>query len=135
MARVDFDYEKANNIVVTPLQKKLATIGFQIERSMKQYCPVSSGRLRASISTNWTNSGLSTGKVDGEAETDDGVGNPGGDPKKEFKVVIGTNVFYAPFIEFGTSKMGATPFMRYSFEKYRPVIVKILAEGRIGRAR
>ena len=124
MARVQFDYEKANNIVVTPLKKKLVAIGFEIEREAKRLCPVDTGRLRASISTNWSNSGMSEGNVGSGAEVDDGVGNPGVEENK-FTVVVGTRVTYAPFVEFGTSRMGNTPFMRAAFEQFRDITNKL----------
>lgn len=124
MARVKFDYDKASDVVFSPLQKKLIGIGFLIEKKAKRFCPVDTGRLRASISTNWSNSGMGRGVVGNEAKEEDGIGNPRTD-KGKFVVVIGTNVKYAPFIEFGTSKMGNTPFMRAAFEQYRDIAKKL----------
>jgi len=53
---------------------------------------VDTGRLRASISTNWSGSGMDKGRVDAQALPDDGIGEPKGD---KFTVVVGTNVDYA----------------------------------------
>jgi len=67
------------------LKKKLKSIGFQIEREAKKNAPVDTGRLRASITTDVTmNQGLPMVKV-------------------------GTNVEYAPYIEFGTQPHVITP--------------------------
>jgi phage gpG-like protein len=84
---------------------------------------VDSGRLRASMSVNWTKSGMSKGKVDSKALEEDGVGNPGGTFLSliggKFTVVVGTNVNYAPYLEFGTSRIAARPFMRPVFDSFK----------------
>ncbi len=58
---------------------------------------VDTGRLRASISSNWTGSGMAKGKVKSPAKTEDGVGQP----TKELTGVVGTNVEYARRLELG----------------------------------
>ena len=69
--------------------KGLHMIGLQAERYAKEELTrqgaVDTGRLRASVLN--------------AIEGDDSV-------------VIGTNVEYAPYIEFGTSKMAARPYLR-----------------------
>ena len=161
MAKTVFDYDKINNIILSPLQKQLVAVGLKMEgdikRSMKRgtgriylkgknrnieyqasapgFPPaVDTGRLRASISTNWTESGMSRGKVDSAAQVGDGIGDPGGNvlkAKGRFKVVVGTNVIYGPMLEFGTRRMSARPFIRPIFDLYKPTISKLLAEGGI----
>ena len=81
--------------------------GFKIESYAKELVPVDTGRLRASISTNWSGSSMDRGKVSGSAKPDDGVGRPQGKPG--LSVVVGTNVKYARRIEHGfmkTDKLG-----------------------------
>lgn len=63
--------------------------GIDCAADAKQHCPVDTGRLRSSIQY-----------------------VPG---KMECKV--GTNVSYGPFVELGTSKMGARPFLFPAFVK------------------
>jgi hypothetical protein len=75
--------------------------GFQIEQTAKGLCPVNFGRLMNSISTNWSGSGLAEGKIGGKAQSGDGVKQPSGD--KGMVAVVGTNVKYGPYVEFGTS--------------------------------
>jgi HK97 gp10 family phage protein len=123
-------------------KKQLLAVGFQIERDAKLLCTelgvVDTGRLRASISTNWTNSGMERGKtatytggskneygkqMEKADSVSDGVGNPSQQGDR-FEVVVGTNVYYAPFHEFGTSKMGSRPFLRPAFEKNKALINK-----------
>lgn len=69
-----------------------------IEEAAKLACPVDTGNLRRSINTSMptvTPSGASTS--------------------------VGTNVYYAPFVEFGTRNMQAQPFMGPALEKARAV--------------
>lgn len=54
------------------------------EAEAKQDCPVDTGNLRASIHTN----------------------------RGDLTNTVGTDVEYAPYVEYGTYKMGAQPFMQ-----------------------
>lgn len=65
----------------------LVKVGLQVQSKARSLCPVDTGRLRSSIVM-----------VKGR----DGTG---------FYVEVGTNVSYARFVEFGTSKMRARPFL------------------------
>jgi HK97 gp10 family phage protein len=128
--KMKWNAEAVKRKAIERAQKGLIAVGFQIERDAKQMCPVDSGRLRASISTNWTGSGMERGRTDAFTSgneyqkqmesvdaSQDGIGNPEKKGNDNFTVVIGTNVAYAWFIEFGTSMMGNTPFLRAAFEK------------------
>jgi HK97 gp10 family phage protein len=75
------------NIDLTPA---LTEATRKVQRTAKDLAPVRSGRLRASIST----------KVD----------------RKKQIGIVGTNVEYAPFLEFGTRKMKAQPFLNPALE-------------------
>ena len=68
----------------------LEAIGLVAEGYAKENCPVDTGRLRNSISH----------------QADDGA------------VYIGTNVEYAPYVELGTSKMAARPYLRPAAENH-----------------
>jgi HK97 gp10 family phage protein len=70
------------------MAKELARRAVKVETSAKRLCPVDTGRLRSSIT--W------------ELGHDD-IG---------LLAIIGTNVEYAPYVEFGTSRMRAQPFLR-----------------------
>lgn len=81
-----------------------------IHNDAKYMCPVDTGRLRSSVSVNWSDSGMERGEVKGEVKvgksgkepkpltSEDGVGQP---PKElyGFYATVGTNVEYAPYVE------------------------------------
>jgi len=103
------DIEEAMGKLIEPIQKKMVAIGFLIEAEAKRNCPVDLGRLRASITTNWSKSELgirsgkqfSLGPGINVTASSDGVGEPKA-KENEFVVVIGSNVEYAPYPELGT---------------------------------
>ena len=92
---------------------------FLIQRDAKKVCPVISGRLKSSISSNWTGSGLARGEVQSPAKSDDGVGNPGEEKRGVFVGVTGTNVEYAEKIEMGGSRKVPQGYLRPAFDRYR----------------
>ncbi|WP_375374084.1 HK97-gp10 family putative phage morphogenesis protein [Hymenobacter aerilatus] len=64
-----------------------------IESDAKELAPVDTGRLRSSIHTEISSNGLSG--------------------------VVGTNVSYAPFVELGTTRQRAQPFLFPAYEANR----------------
>jgi len=85
---------------------------------------VDTGRLRASVSSNWHGSGMERGKVDSQAEPDDGIGQP----DKDLTGVVGTNVEYAGYLELGTVKMKPRPYLRPALEKNRSKILGLFRD-------
>jgi len=71
---------------------------FDIDRDAKKGAPVITTRLRSSIHPEFQRNGLGA--------------------------LVGTDVEYAAFVEFGTSKQEAQPYLRPAFEKHNPRIVK-----------
>ena len=69
------------------LVKWITTKSLQVERRAKELCPVDTGRLRSSI----------TSQIERDGATIVGV--------------VGTDVEYASFVEFGTQRMEAQPFL------------------------
>ena len=82
------------------LINKLILIGEFVEGEAKLRCPVDTGNLRDSIKYS----------ID----------------ENEPAVLIGTNVEYAPYVEFGTVKMQAQPYLRPAVIENREQIMKIL---------
>ena len=81
--------EKSIEKAIKAAEKELQLTALEIERDAKLNAPVDTGMLRASITS--TGSG------------------------SEYE--IGTNIEYAPFVEFGTKYMAAQPFLFPAFEK------------------
>ena len=78
--------------VARELEKK----AIKVVRESKRNAPVDTGRLRSSITYNM-------------------IDLPGQLPK----AVVGTNVDYAPFVEFGTEDMEAQPFLRPALNRLK----------------
>ena len=84
---------------------------------------VRTGRLRNSIA--WaTNENHAAVGIPHKAEDANPIENPETDA-----VYIGTNVEYAPYVEMGTSKMAARPFLRNAIANYGDDYKKIIEEG------
>ena len=87
--------------------KGLLLIGLQAEGYAAMKAPVDTGRLRASI----------THALD----------------EDEQAVYIGTNVEYAPYVEMGTSKTKAKPFLKPAASghkaEYKAILEATLREG------
>ena len=81
-------FESPSGEVAKDLQRR----ALQVDRAAKRNCPVDTGRLRSSITNE--------------------IGQDG----EGLVAVIGTNVEYAPYVELGTSKMAAQPFLLPALE-------------------
>lgn len=84
-------------------QDAVATTALQIESTAKELAPVDTGRLRASIGITFAPDRLSA--------------------------QVGSNVSYSPFIEFGTSRMRAQPFLAPAFEQHRTAFLANLKQA------
>ena len=96
---------------------------------------VDTGRLRASITYNWSGSGRGRAPIENPAGTSkpsDGVGEPSAG-RNEVVVVVGTNVWYGRDLELGTSKIKPRPFLRPALENNRAkiehTIQRVLSRG------
>lgn len=85
---MDFEFtdhsDEVEAALETAIAKGLEEVGLTAEGYAKKLCPVDTGRLRNSI----------THAVDGDT------------------AYIGTNVEYAPYVEMGTSRTRAQPFLK-----------------------
>ncbi len=86
--------------------EKALTKGAMVgEGHAKRYCPVDTGTLRRSITTQTH--------------------------KKNMRNVVvrcGTNIEYAPYQEFGTVRMAAQPFMRPAFFNHKRQIIRAISQ-------
>lgn len=85
------------------IERGLEKIGLTAEAYAKLECPVDTGRLRNSI----------THEVR--------IG--------EKAVYIGTNVEYAPYVELGTTRMAARPYLRPAAENHESEYKQFLIEA------
>lgn len=83
------EFDDFENAITEEIVTALMRGGMILEAEAKRRCPVDTGRLRASIWNDVERKGMTT-----------------------FVLSVGTNVEYAKFVEFGTSKMAAQPFLR-----------------------
>jgi len=94
-----YQFRKMNQI-----EDELRIGAFKIEGLAKDTVAVASGRLKSSITTD---------------DSDAAV----------LIIRVGTNVKYAPYVEFGTKRMAAQPYLYPAFFAYENEIVKAI--GRV----
>ena len=91
------------NALESAKKTALKAVGIEAERNVKGITPVDTGRLRTSITHEVVDSN---------------------------SVVIGTNVEYAPYVELGTSKQKAQPYLRpgisNNINSYKSIIEQYL---------
>jgi len=90
--KIDDNTKDVINAKNAAVEKALEMIGIQCENYAVDICPVDTGRLRASLTH--------------EVHTN------------EESVYVGTNVEYAPYVEFGTSKMAAQPYLKPAVDNH-----------------
>lgn len=99
--------EEAQKGIQRAIDRALEEIGLAAEGYAKRACPVDTGNLRNSI----------THAVEGSEDA----------------VYIGTNVEYAPYVEMGTRRTAAQPFLRPAATEhvstYRSILERSLEEG------
>lgn len=111
------EFDDLENALTEEIVTALMRGGMIIEADAKRRCPTDTGRLKASIwndveRIDTTTFRLSVG-ASGETKTTVGIKREKNWlGKSHAKYGVGTNVEYAKFVEFGTSKMAARPFLR-----------------------
>ena len=99
--------EEVSQGIVRAIDRALEEIGLAAEGYAKRACPVDTGNLRNSI-THAVESG-------------------------EDAVYVGTNVEYAPYVEMGTRRTAAQPFLRPAATEhgstYRGILRRNLSDG------
>lgn len=99
--------EEVSRGIVRAIDRALEEIGLAAEGYAKRACPVDTGNLRNSI----------THAVEGSEDA----------------VYVGTDVEYAPYVEMGTRRTAAQPFLRPAATEhgstYRSILKRNLEEG------
>lgn len=98
----------------------LAAIGVHMAGASKRLSPVDTGRLAGSITWATATRGA---RVSLAARAGDGVDSP----VRENVVHVGTNVSYAPFVEYGTRFQRAQSFLRRAFDTEHETVKQIVA--------
>ena len=105
------------------MEVALEKIGLVAERYAKNLCTVVTGRLRNSI-THATASYPGIGTYQDNAGNEFNDATADGTPEKN-AVYIGTNVEYAPYVELGTTRSKAQPYLKPAVvnhaEKYKKI--------------
>ena len=135
MAEVHSNRSEHDRRFERAVEKALRLVGGQGERIAKETITemgaVDTGLLRNSITfaigggpANATeyasDSGATTGAYEGEMPSDHGG---------DHTVYIGTNVYYAPYVEFGTRKMAARPFLSQGVMGSRHELEQVFQEA------
>ena len=112
-------------------------IGLIVEGQAKLLCAVDTGRLAASITTasfdkrsaeSKKTSSLAAGRIHRKPLPGDLI-DPPTDPNE---VLVGTPVFYGPYIEFGVNGKNGQPFLRPGFTLAKGEALTIMmVEGRL----
>ena len=95
------------------VEKALEMIGLKAEAYAKLLCPHDTGLLRNSITHAVSGQSPAIGSY--HADRGDGSGSYSGSMPNDFfdkAVYIGTNVEYAPYVEMGTQRTRAQPFIK-----------------------
>ena len=115
-AAIVSNFSKATKSTVQSTRVALEVIGQQGVTIVKQNTPVISGRLRGSFG--YTISGKVAGNENNETIKSS---------SKKDTVVIGTNVVYAPDVEF-LSQTGSKAFMQRSYNQLQQVVKAIMEQ-------
>lgn len=91
--------EMYEETVKDSLKAEVKKCGLAIEKDAKRACPVKTNTLRDSIITDLSNI-------------------------EKYECEVGTNVEYAPYVEYGTYKMKARPFLRLAYHKNAKKLVQ-----------
>lgn len=120
--------KKYQIIKTQAVKDRLKKQAFKVELAAKEMAPVLTGRLRASISTNWSGSNMNEGKTGAQAQSGDGIKRPDGPP--ELVYVVGTNVIYARVQEHGWPPRNITgrPYLFPAYFMYEGETILALAK-------
>ncbi len=121
---------KWDDAMLVAAQRGLIKAGILVEGQAVRLCPVGQypegtgrvgGRLKGSI-TYATKTMRS--HASGVAGGDDAVSTPA----DEYTVHVGTNVEYAPYVEYGTRRMRAQPYLRPALDTQKTNVELAYAE-------
>ena len=132
--------EECEEKVRTALQAAGVKAASNAREYVKQVGAIDTGLLRNSITYALdgesprikTYSGKDNSKTGSKGKSGSYSGSAPSSGKNNHTVYIGTNVEYAPYVELGTKKMNARPFLKPAMENhmddYRTIIKSVLSK-------
>lgn len=99
------------------------TVGFAIEREAKTVAPVDTGALRASIYTKTKAGGRAPAQWTGVVYVD----LP--EPHDQLEAIVGPSTEYSIYVELGTSRQAAQPYLTPAVESVARDIEHIIQPG------
>lgn len=113
----------SSQIVKWNKRKLIGEISGRVIQNMDLACQVVKGYAE-------TNAPVRTGKMKGKVAIETEVQAHGEAVEGRIGVLKDNDVFYARFVEMGTSKMAAHPFLRPALFNHTAEIVRIIQTGR-----
>jgi HK97 gp10 family phage protein len=107
-------------------ERSLEIIGLTAEKYAKGECRVDTGRLRNSITHALSGESTSFSYTDDNGKSyNGGISAP---DDGDSAVYVGTNVEYAPHVEYGTIKQKAQPFLRPAATEHSQTYKQIITD-------
>ena len=113
--------DKAVEAIDEAIESALYAAAVKIHGDAVMMAPVDTGNLRGSLS--FSVSGSQAEGVSTPASSADGVGSAPPDT-----AVVGSNAHYAPYVEYGTYKMAAQPFLEPALRDNHDNIQRLMKE-------
>ena len=104
LRRLAADLGKSGGAIGKKARQVLQKSAYDLEATAKALCPVDTGNLRSSISTEFTGSGAFS----------------------EMTAEIGPTALYGEYVEQGTGRMAPQPYMSPAADKIEPAFVKAM---------
>lgn len=121
MARIEWHPEEITEVIEKKAMNRLEKAAHVVAGKARQKCPVG---VDVNYSGKWGK------RTAGALKASIRVVRLKGDPKQNVRVYAGNReVFYARFVEYGTVKMKAKPFMRPSLNSSKSEIMGIMENG------
>jgi HK97 gp10 family phage protein len=108
------------------LERALVSGALLIQNEAKRQAPKLTGNLARSIHIG----GHEDMNPGGQGINTSGVGVPSPEiGETDAAVYVGTDVIYAPYVEFGTSRMSAQPYLRPAFDSQQSAAIREIGQA------
>ena len=128
---IESNKEEVLKAVDEAIQKGLEECGLLAEGFAKKVSAVDTGLMRNSVTHALSGVPFSHDYQDDAGEQSGSISGEIG-AKTDHEMYLGTNVEYAPYVEYGTTRMEAQPFIRPAIENHQEEYKRIM-EGELKR--